>query len=855
MADSSFHPIEMRSTERFAFDMRHLLDAPAGKHGLMRAAEDGHFYFADGTRARFWGTNLAHDRAVFIPHDAMDRVADHLASIGCNMIRFHALDWPRTGPADDGAAGPIFDDLHYQDTRHLSEANLEKLDYAIHALSQRGIYLYMDLLDYRQFTPADGVVDAEGLNWAAKPACVYDPTLIELQKEYATNLLTRTNTHTGLRYVDDPAICCVEITNETSLFWEQALHLPKYYVDELQALWNAWLLETYRGRTGLEQAWTNGEGRGALLADEDPEAGTVRLPNVVDAFRLSWAHRSYGDPLEGTVRCNDGARFYYDLQRRYYRTMRDHLRAIGVKVPITACVTPHIAPDLKAVADELDFISNGTYYDHPNYNVRLGPEERLWGMGANTVELNNLYGTVAHVALGKVAGKPMIAREWNMPFPNEYRSEAMLQMAAYACLQDWDGMLHYGIGGSVLRDSNDLAPFSCYNDPEHWSQFPIAALMFHRRDVQSAQHVLDVGYSDTDTFYAWRSHEEVPSRYGAYLLRTQKTYFDGTYDGPGDMVISSGASSQGDYQRARRAFLWAENPAADLYDKVRDRAAIAEGLAPSARTALSLVPELHLPHGFGARLMTVEGIGYDRLAMFATRDPAFEVASLPEGARPVGSDGVWCLGYFDGQRLVVPHLTALEARMRDPQQMTLARFLVDALSALGLEPDLSRRDVAGGTLRSATGELVRELRRGRFFVDTPCTQAAVGFVGGETVAVGDLRIELTNQHAVVALSSLDGLAIPASRSLLLTVIGRARNTEQERDGMAVYSGHEPVLYEPAAGRVTLRLEAGGGTPQVTRHDPAGRRLEGDAHTEWANGELTISLSTDAPITYYHVTRT
>ena len=40
-----------------ALDFSHLLDAPAGKHGHV-TVKDGHFYFADGTRARFIGFNL-----------------------------------------------------------------------------------------------------------------------------------------------------------------------------------------------------------------------------------------------------------------------------------------------------------------------------------------------------------------------------------------------------------------------------------------------------------------------------------------------------------------------------------------------------------------------------------------------------------------------------------------------------------------------------------------------------------------------------------------------------------------------------------------------------------------------------
>jgi len=40
-------------------DMSYLLDAPAGRHGFLTTHPDGHFYWADGTRARFWGINIS----------------------------------------------------------------------------------------------------------------------------------------------------------------------------------------------------------------------------------------------------------------------------------------------------------------------------------------------------------------------------------------------------------------------------------------------------------------------------------------------------------------------------------------------------------------------------------------------------------------------------------------------------------------------------------------------------------------------------------------------------------------------------------------------------------------------------
>lgn len=64
-------------------DYSHLLDAPAGKHGFVEA-RNGHFYFEDGTRARFIGFNVA-ARSNTPDHETADKMAERFASMGVNI--------------------------------------------------------------------------------------------------------------------------------------------------------------------------------------------------------------------------------------------------------------------------------------------------------------------------------------------------------------------------------------------------------------------------------------------------------------------------------------------------------------------------------------------------------------------------------------------------------------------------------------------------------------------------------------------------------------------------------------------------------------------------------------------------
>lgn len=64
--------------------------------------------------------------------------------------------------------------------------------------------------------------------------------MIELQKDYARQLLTHRNPYTGLEYRNDPAIVIVEINNENALpvgFKEPSA----FHGNELTQLYHEWL--------------------------------------------------------------------------------------------------------------------------------------------------------------------------------------------------------------------------------------------------------------------------------------------------------------------------------------------------------------------------------------------------------------------------------------------------------------------------------------------------------------------------------------------------------------------------------------------------------------------------------------
>ncbi len=210
-------------------------EKPAGKHGFLTVAAD-RFGFEDGAEARFWGTCFNSGQN-FPSHEDAEMVARRLAKFGCNIVRTHQMDaeWATPNIFQFNRAQP------QPQTRTFDPESIDRLDYLIYCLKQQGIYVYLDMLTYRQFRPDDGVDRVDRLGQAAKPYTYFDPKLIELQKEFARDLWSHTNPYTKLAYKDDPAIALTGIKNESDLFTQHPISEP--YRSQLEEMYRDWAKE------------------------------------------------------------------------------------------------------------------------------------------------------------------------------------------------------------------------------------------------------------------------------------------------------------------------------------------------------------------------------------------------------------------------------------------------------------------------------------------------------------------------------------------------------------------------------------------------------------------------------------
>ena len=547
-------------------DFSFLLDAPAGKHGFV-TIKDGHFHLGNG-RIRFYGFNISFDN-LFMPKEDAVVVAERLAKAGVNFVRLHAPDSvPFHGK-------PLMIDYTKGNSTNFDPVQMDKLDWLFHCLKEKGIYMQLDLLVRRGYLPDDDLDYPDDLMQAHKGANVFNRRLVALQKEYADRYLLRVNPYTGMRYVDDPAVVTVQVMNENSIFWDDGIRgngtgLPSYN-RELDRRFNHWLLAKYGSRKWLDEAWTKEDGTRALLEEEDPEQGTVQRLRHLEGTQMYVDWQADYNGLLSPARYADYTEFLTHIQLDFAREMRTHLLHLGVKCPISISNHAQGAADIYSLDRYADLNQNNAYWNHPD---PMRTDAKVFH-GMNIVETDprqtvvdspfklNLLTRLNH---NRVAGKPFVAAEWNILYGTDFRSDALPMVAAYASLQDWDGMVLYAYHhAGALSDYDDTkldGPFDLYNDPAVWGQIGLCSYLFQKGLVQAGRNRLEVAYSEQD-LYAVPRNWIAPYGCASFVSQIAATFPNLAYHGDADMVLSSGHTPTGELKSARHALIWSRSPYVD----------------------------------------------------------------------------------------------------------------------------------------------------------------------------------------------------------------------------------------------------------------------------------------------------
>jgi hypothetical protein len=177
-----------------------------------------------------------------------------------------------------------------------------------------------------------------------------------------------------------------------------------------------------------------------------------------------------------------------DLENKFYQDMKTYLRDLGVKQPLIGTADHgHSGPPwvMLTSLSKLDILDGHIYWNQY--------------VGIDNVPMVNdpLHSTVVQLSRTAFAGKPYTVSETNHPFPNEYASEGIPIIAAYAGFQDWDMVIMY-----TFEPKKDPAwkpyvgdPFDLSLDPVRMTEMAAGALMFLRGDIKPARQTVERTYS------------------------------------------------------------------------------------------------------------------------------------------------------------------------------------------------------------------------------------------------------------------------------------------------------------------------------------------------------------------------
>jgi hypothetical protein len=141
----------------------------------------------------------------------------------------------------------------------------------------------------------------------------------------------------------------------------------------------------------------------------------------------------------------------------------------------------------------------------------------------------------------------------------------------------------------------------------------------------------------------------------------------------------------------------------------------------------------------------------------------------------------------------------LIAMPQTPELPWLSASARPAGATVVTDPGQSLLDPGADEAVADTGELRRNWAKGIFTIDTPRTQAAMGWIGGQSIRLGDLDLAITTRNATVAVQSLDDEPIHEAAALLISLGARSVPS----------AGNQlPFRSEPVTGELTIRAKKG-----------------------------------------------
>lgn len=186
----------------------------------------------------------------------------------------------------------------------------------------------------------------------------------------------------------------------------------------------------------------------------------------------------------------DWTRCLLGLEAAYWNAMNQHLKAtLHYPGIVWGTIIANSPPNEQA---DLDAIDSHAYWQHPTWPPGKDWDPVDWTIQNIAMTNDPTGGVIGGIARQRVKGKPHNVTEYEHPSPNSYTAEGPLLAAAYASLQDWDGIWMFAY------ETNEAEFVTSFFDhgthPGRMANNLLAAALFRRGDVAAANSEITMAF-------------------------------------------------------------------------------------------------------------------------------------------------------------------------------------------------------------------------------------------------------------------------------------------------------------------------------------------------------------------------
>ena len=187
----------------------------------------------------------------------------------------------------------------------------------------------------------------------------------------------------------------------------------------------------------------------------------------------------------------DWTRFVLALETAYWNAMYAHIKTtLGYPGIVWGTIIANSPPNAQAGLDAMD---SHAYWQHPTWPAGQDWDPVTWTIPNTSMVNDTGAGTIGGIARQRVQGKPHNVTEYEHPSPNSYTSEGPLLAAAYASLQDWDGLWMFAYETTEAEFVSSF--FDHGTHPGRMANNLLAAAIFRRGDVSRANNEYTMAFS------------------------------------------------------------------------------------------------------------------------------------------------------------------------------------------------------------------------------------------------------------------------------------------------------------------------------------------------------------------------